>query len=208
MDISWLGHACVRVRTRQAALLMDPYQREGSLDMGRPNADIVTVSHDDERHGHIAGVRGTPLVIQGPGEYEVQGVQIIGLPTSLLGTPRDQRDRNTAFLIEAEGLHLAQLGAIGGPPTEKEAEMLSNADILVVPIGEHGLSADDAARTVRMLEPAITIPVGYGSASDDPALKAFLTAAGIESEAAVARFSIQPRGVGETQRIVLLDLRG
>lgn len=209
MEISWLGHSCTRVRTRQATVVMDPYQRNGGQDMGRPNADIVTVSHDDERHGYVAGVRGQPLVISGPGEYEVQGVQIVGVRTSLRGARDGAGGRNTAYLLEAEGLHVAQLGAMGAPPTAEEAELLSNADILLLPIGEDGLDPEAAARTVRALEPTITIPVGYDAAApgQDARLRAFLSAVGLQPEQPVARFSIQGRGAGETQRVVLLEPR-
>lgn len=205
MEISWLGHSCTRVRTKQATLVMDPYQREGSLDMGRPNADIVTISHDDPRHSHVAGVRGQPLVITAPGEYEVQGVLIMGLQTSPRGD--DAAARNTAYLVEAEGMHVAQLGAAGAPTSA--AELLSNVDILLLPIGEDGLDPDTAARTVRDLEPRITIPVGYDAAASggDARLKAFLSAVGIQAEEAVARFSIQGHGANEAQRVVLLEAR-
>ena len=77
-------------------------------------------------------------------------------------------------------------------------------------IGEDGLDPEAAARTVRALEPAFTIPVGYDAAAgaQDAVLKAFLAAVGIQPEAPVARFSIQSRGVGETQHVVLLEPRG
>ena len=214
MEISWLGYGCVRVRARTAAVVMDPYTRDGVLDMSRPNADIVTVSHDDPRHNNAAGVRGETLVISGPGEYEVQGIQIAGIGTSLkAGLAREQgadrpRDRNVAYVLEAENLRVVQLGCIGAPPTSSEAEALANPDILIVPIGPDGLSADDAARTVRTLEPNMTIPVGYGTAgTEDPDLKAFLTAVGIHAEIPVQRFSVQSRA-SETQRVILLDCRG
>jgi len=196
------------VRTKQATLVMDPYQREGSLDMGRPNADIVTVSYDDARHGHVAGVRGQPLVISAPGEYEVQGVLIMGVPTTARADDGAAPTRNTAYLVEAEGLHVAQLGSMGALPRPQEAELLANVDILLLPIGEDGLDPDAAARTVRDLEPRITIPVGYDAASkSDKRLQAFLSAVGLQAEDAVARFSIQSHGAGEAQRVVLLEPR-
>lgn len=212
MEISWLGYGCVRVRARTAAVVMDPYTREGGLDMSRPNADIVTVSHDDPRHNNVSGVRGEPLVITGPGEYEVQGIQIQGIRTSLKGAtlPLDSpaRNRNIAFVLEAENLRVVQLGSIGGPPTSEEAEELQNADIMFVTIGPDGLSADEAARTVRVLEPRMIIPVGYGTTgTEDPDLKAFLVASGMAPEAPVQRFSVQSKG-SETQRVILLDCRG
>jgi hypothetical protein len=80
----------------------------------------------------------------------------------------------------------------------------------VLPVGVVGLEPEDAARSVRALEPTITIPVGYSvpAKGEDPQLKAFLTAVGLEPEAPVVRFSIQARGTSEAQRIVLLEPRG
>lgn len=214
VEISWLGYGCVRVRARSAAVVMDPFTRDGGLDMSRPNADIVTVSHDDPRHNNAAGVRGELMVISGPGEYEVQGIQIAGIGTSLkAGLAREPQpgrptDRNVAYVLEAENLRVVHLGCIGTPPSSSEAEALANPDILIVPIGPGGMSADDAARTVRTLEPNMTIPVGYGTTgTEDPDLKAFLTAVGINPEIPVQRFSVQSRA-SETQRVILLDCRG
>jgi len=209
VEITWLGHACTRIRTRGATVLTDPFERSGGLGMGRPTADIVTVSHEDPLHAHVAGVRGQPLVIDGPGEYEVQGVQITGVATSLRPPAKGKPERNTAYLIEAEGLHVAQLGAIGVVPTAEQAELLSNVDVLILPLGEGGLDADDAARTVRALEPSIVVPVSYqadGNAQDEH-LRAFLSAVGLEPEESVAKLSLQHRP-GEGQKVVLLEPRG
>jgi L-ascorbate metabolism protein UlaG (beta-lactamase superfamily) len=211
VEITWLGHVCVRVRTKQATVLMDPYERSAGLDMGRPTADIVTISHDHPMHGHVPGVKGDPLVINGPGEYEVQGVQILGVATSLRPAEEGAKpERNIVYLIEAEGLHVVQLGGIGVQPTAEDAEPLSNVDILILPIGEGTLEPEQAARTVRMLEPAIAIPVGYRpDGMEHPRLKAFLAAVGVEPEPPVSKLSIQGRaGSGDTLRIVLLESRG
>ena len=211
MEITWLGHACTRVRTRTAAVLLDPYQRDGGLDMGRPTADIVTISHDDPRHNYVAGVRSQALVITGPGEYEVQGVQILGVRTALRAAAEGvPGERATAYVLEAEGLQVAHLGASGRQPTAEEAELLSNTDILILALGEDGLTPEEAARTVRALEPGITIPVGYAAEPGawDAMLRAFRTAVGIEPEAAVTRLTVQARAASEKQRIVLLEARG
>jgi len=210
VDITWLGHVCVRIRTKQATVVMDPYERSAGLDMGRPTADIVTISHDHPMHGHVAGVKGDPLVIAGPGEYEVQGVQIRGIATSLRPAEDGAKPgRNIAYLMEAEGLHVAQLGAIGVQPTAEDAEPLTNADILILPIGHGMLEPEQAARTVRLLEPSITIPVGYRpNGGEQPELKAFLAAIGTEPEAPIAKLSVQGRSLGDTSRIVLLEPRG
>ncbi len=208
MDINWLGHACVRLRTRQAAVVMDPASREAGFDMGRPTADIVTISRHHPHHGHAGGVRGQPIIIDGPGEYEIEGVQLFGLPSPL---PREGGDeRNTAYVVEADGLHVAHLGSGCAPPREDEAGLFSNIDILIVAIGgDEAVAPERAARTVRDLEPAIVIPVGYeGPAADgqQPALlRAFLDATGLSAGEPEARLSIRPRQLGDEQRVVLLE---
>ena len=214
MDISWLGHVCVRVRTRQAAVVMDPADRSAGFDMGRPTADIVTVSRHHPHHDHSPGVRGQPIVIDGPGEYEISGVQVFGIASPLPAaddaeaTPDPAARRNTAFLVEAEGMHVAHLGS-GCTPPAADAELLSNVDILILAIsGEEHAEPAVAARTVRDLEPKIVIPVGYGGQDGDAKqgpLGAFLEATGLTVEDPQARLSIQRRGLGEQQRVVLLE---
>jgi len=204
LDITWLGHASIRVRTRLATVVMDPADKSAGFDMGRPTANIVTVSHQHPFHANVAGVRGKPIVIEGPGEYEIQGVQLYGLSAELPASGNGAPQRNTAFVLEAEGLHLAHLGGMAIAPGE-EAELFSNLDILVLPLStENGPDPERAARTVRALEPAITIPVAYTPGDEQGPLKRFLDSVGISAEAPVERLSLQRRG-GETQRIVLLE---
>ena len=211
MDINWLGHACVRLRTRQAAVLMDPAGREAGFDMGRPTADIVTISRHHPHHGHAGGVRGQPVIIDGPGEYEIEGVQLFGLPSPLARDGEDAAsERNTAYVVEAEGMHLAHLGSGCTPPREDEHGLFSSIDILIVPIGgDESVAPERAARTVRDLEPTIVIPVGYdgpaAAGERSAALRAFLDATGLSGGEPLPRLSIRPRQLGEEQRIVLLE---
>mgnify|MGYP003349344067 CR=1 FL=1 len=86
MDITWLGHAATRVRTRSAAVVMDPYDRSVGGTMGRPDAHIITISHQDPLRNGVAGVApadGAPMVLDGPGEYEIRGVLIESVRASL-----------------------------------------------------------------------------------------------------------------------------
>lgn len=211
MDISWLGHACVRLRTRQAAVVMDPASRAAGFDMGRPGADIVTISRQHPHHAHASGVRGQPIIIDGPGEYEIEGVQLFGLPCPIVRTgDAAGSERNTAYIVEAEGLHLAHLGSGCTPPREDEAGLFSNLDILIVPIGgDEAVAPERAARTVRDLEPTIVIPVSYegpAAAGEQPAvLRAFLDATGLSGGEPLSRLSIRRRQLGEEQRVVLLE---
>ena len=214
MDISWLGHACIRIRAQQTYVIMDPCDKESGYDMGRPVADLVTVSNPDPHHSNLKGVRGEPLAIDGPGEYEVKGVQIAGVAT-FLRPPEDDTPaaRNTVFVVEAEELHLVHLGKIGAPLTTEQTRELTGVDILIVPLtSSEAFDVTEAARTVRVLEPSVVIPIHYptkGADEDtDGLLKQFISGVGVEPEEAQTRVTVAKRGLPETLQMLLLEPRG
>ena len=81
MDISWLGHSCFRLKGRNVTVITDPYSPGLGYTLGKPTANIVTVSHQHEGHSFIQGIGGEPKLVTRPGEYEINGVLIIGIAT-------------------------------------------------------------------------------------------------------------------------------
>jgi L-ascorbate metabolism protein UlaG (beta-lactamase superfamily) len=215
VDITWLGHAAVRVRTRQAALVMDPTDKSAGLDMARPAGDIATVSRPEHpHHNHVKGIKGDPFVVDGPGEYEILGVQIEGI-RALWPVPEGAEDATpeatTLYICEAEEMSFAHLGGLGKPPTPAQAEALAGVDILIMPIAlPGGLDPEESAKIARAIEPKMVIPVGYlptanGSSEE---LTTFLEEIGDQAEEAVSRLTVNRRGLGDTRRIAILESRG
>ena len=211
MDLTWLGGAATRMRTRTAAVVMDPYDKSAGGTLGRPDAHIITVSHDDPMRNGIAQVapaEGDPMVLIGPGEYEIRGVIIEGVRSSLRGDGEPVDLRSTLWLFEAEDIRVAHLGGMGAAPSGAAMDVLSVADIVFVPIGlPDTLQGADAAKAVRAMEPSIVIPIGYDPA-DEAALKAFVSAMAATPEEPVSRFTVNKRDVADdTKRLVLLEAR-
>ncbi len=211
MDLTWLGYAATRMRTRTAAVVMDPYDKSVGGTMGRPDAHLITISHDDPLRNGTTGVApadGDPMVLTGPGEYEIRGVQVESVRGRLRGEGDPAALASTLWLFEAEQLRVAHLGGLGTPLTSPQIDLVSRADIVIVPIAlEDTLSPEDAARAVRAVEPSIVIPVGYDP-SDDAPLKAFVRALGGTPEEPVSRFTINSRSFDDmARRIVLLESR-
>lgn len=208
MDISWLGHACIRVRTQQVNVIMDPVDKDSGFDMGRPNADIVTISNPSPAHSHVRGLRGEPVELSGPGEYEIGGVQLWGHAAKLKSADGAPAGRNTVFVVEAEELRVVHLGGLGTPLNAAQEEEIGSVDVLIVPIGgDQVLDATQAARTVRELEPKIVIPVHY-SPKQGEALEAFVKAVGLDAPAPEGRLTLQRRGLGDAVRLAVLEPRG
>jgi L-ascorbate metabolism protein UlaG (beta-lactamase superfamily) len=165
IEIQWLGHSCFRIKAREAIVVTDPYGPEAGYKLGRPTAHVVTVSHDEPDHNNIAavkGMRGDPVVITGPGEYEVGGVFILGIRTYRDMRKGKLRGKNTVYLLEFADMNICHLGDLGHPLSDEELADISKADVLLIPIGgKHSLAATQAAEVVAQIEPRIVIPMHY-----------------------------------------------
>ncbi|HAC47624.1 MAG TPA: lactamase, partial [Chloroflexi bacterium] len=123
MDVTWLGHGCFRLRGRNAAVVTDPYPPAIGLKLQRLDADLVTISHEHENHSYVQAIR-EPYEIRGPGEYEVAGVSVIGVPTYHDAEKGAKHGRNTVYLIEIDDIRVCHLGDLGHSLDDAEAETL------------------------------------------------------------------------------------
>ncbi len=161
MEITWYGLSCFRMRSRKLTVVADPYDAVVGPTLPRLRADVVTSSHDAPGHNYTSAVRGQDHVFLGPGEYEVSGVFITGVITHHRGKV-GERERNTSFFYQFEDVSVCHLGDLGTLPGREQVELLSGADVLLLPVG--GGDALDAAKAVEIvteLEPKIVVPMHY-----------------------------------------------
>jgi L-ascorbate metabolism protein UlaG (beta-lactamase superfamily) len=162
MEISWLGYSCFRLKGKNTTVVTDPCPPEIGYQLDKLTANIVTVSHKHTNHSYLQGVAGEPRQIVAPGEYEVGGVLIIGLPSFHDSENGKTLGKNTVYAIEVDDITICHLGDIGHPLTPSQIEELGNVDILLVPVGGvNTISASQAAALVRNIEPKIVIPMHY-----------------------------------------------
>ncbi len=162
MEITWLGHSCFLIRGKEKTIITDPCHPDLGYRLGEPEADIVTVSHFHSGHSYIEGVADEPKQIKSPGEYEIGGVFITGIPTFHDDKKGELRGKNTIYIIEMDGITLCHLGDLGHPLGPNLVEELGDVDILFLPVGEIStMPVDTAVEIVRQLEPPIVIPMHY-----------------------------------------------
>jgi L-ascorbate metabolism protein UlaG (beta-lactamase superfamily) len=168
VDLSWLGHACFRLRGRDVTILTDPYVGD---DWGYPPlstvANVVTLSNEHPHHAGLSAVDGQPHVLRGPGEYEIGGALIWGVRTA---RPQDgalsgAATRNTAFIIQLEELTICHLGDLASAPlTPEELTHIKDADVLLIPVGGNcTINAQQAAGIVAQVEPKLIIPMHFAT---------------------------------------------
>ncbi len=127
--------------------------------MGKPSADVVTVSHHSPNHSFTSGVENNPRVVAGPGEYEVADVLIGGVATTL---QPNKGPLNTAYTLRFDEMTVCHLGDISGKLTNEQIEALGNIDVLFIPVGGGGaLGPAQAAEMVAKLEPSLVVPMHY-----------------------------------------------
>ena len=208
MDVTWLGHGCFRLRGRSAAVVTDPYPPAIGLKLQRLDADLVTVSHEHENHNYTHAVREA-YEIRGPGEYEVSGVSVIGVPTFHDSEKGSRHGRNTVYVIEIDDVRVCHLGDLGHKLDDAEAEAVSSPDVLLVPVGGRTvINAVQAAEVVRQLEPRFVVPMHYaipGLKVELDSIDRFLKEMGVTSSEPQPKLSVQ-RSAGEYEtKLVVLE---
>ena len=161
MDVTWHGHACFSIKSKDVTIAIDPFKDIG-LKEPKLSADILLLSHDHFDHSNAAAVSGDPEIIDLPGEFEYREVMIEGIPTYHDDKQGAERGRNTVFSFTFEGVHLVHLGDLGHALDEQTVERIGDVDVLFVPVGGiFTITAKQAAEVVKQLQPRVTIPMHY-----------------------------------------------
>lgn len=158
MEITWLGRTCFRIRGREGTVITDPCPPESGYRIGRLTADIVTLSrHDEPGYSATSLVTTTGKILDAPGEYEIGGILVTGIATRPLG-----EGRNIVFMVELEGIRVAHLGLLAGPPPATVLDALKNVDVVLIPVGGGNALGGPAAQDVMTtIDPKVVIPMNY-----------------------------------------------
>jgi L-ascorbate metabolism protein UlaG (beta-lactamase superfamily) len=189
MEITYLGHSSFKLKGKKTSVVTDPYtSAKVGLKFPKTEADIVTISHQHEDHNAVSQVGGSPFVISEPGEYEVKGISIIGIPSYHDNVKGKERGKNTIYTIEVDGIHIVHLGDVGEMLSDKDVEMIGEVDILLVPVGGFytitakqaselipTITAKQASELIPEISPKIVIPMHYGRPELLPELYGELT---------------------------------
>ena len=167
--IYWAGQSCFQIsvsnsRDHSADIVIDPYG-EDTGKLPSMSADIVLVTHNHKDHNNVKGVKGTPFLVDGPGEYEVKGVFIQGIPSFHDDKEGKEKGLNTIYVVEAEDMRFCHLGDLGQKQlTDEQLEKIDSVDVLMIPVGgEYTIDASAAQKIIGQIEPKIVIPMHYAS---------------------------------------------
>lgn len=220
MTIKWFGQSFFKINTKnqkgeELVIAIDPYHQDYGLKLpSKFGADIVLVTHEHKDHNNLDLIKGTdlspePFVIAGPGEYEIKGVMIYGIPAYHDDQQGAERGENTIYVMESEDMWLAHLGDLGQKTLENgQLEKIEDVDILFIPVGGvFTLDAKEASKIISQVEPRVIIPMHYkipGLNLKLDGVDKFIKEMGLKPEE-MDKFKIQKKNLPqeETQLIIL-----
>ena len=209
MIITHHGADFFKVSFGDTTIAVNPISKDSKIKSTKFGSDITLVSLNSPEHNGVEQTsRGEKesFVIQGPGEYEVQGVFIKGfLSNSVYG---GKEHINTIYTVALEGINLGFLGALSDEKLSAEAkEGLDGIDILFVPVGGDGVLDPAIAHKLAVaFEPKIIIPSHFAEVGEKDALKKFLKESGEESVKPIDKLTIKKKDVeGKEGEVIVLE---
>ena len=209
VEINWLGHSCFRIKSSQGVIITDPCPPDLGYSLGKLTASIVTVSHQHPSHSYVQGIDGEPRVVEGPGEYEISGVLILGIATFHDAVGGKNKGKNTIYLMEVDGMSICHLGDLGHVLNAEQVEEIDDVDVLLLPVGGVStLNAAMAAEVIRRLEPKVVVPMHYKTPAISRELGTvdeFLKEMGVEQIDSKPKLSLTKSNLPASTQVFLLD---
>lgn len=199
------------MRGREGVVLSDPPDPKSGHAIPKTEAHLVTISHGHPGHSSLRSVGGEPVVVTGPGEYEVQEILVTGIGTFHDEEKGALRGRNTVFAIRLDDLLICHLGDLGHALRSLDLEKLGDVDIVLVPISgaDTNLSAAKAAEIVHQLEPKVIVPMSYDpdAKRKDTPFDRLLHELGVKEVSPVPKLSVTRSSLPSDVQVVALESR-
>jgi L-ascorbate metabolism protein UlaG (beta-lactamase superfamily) len=187
IQIAWLGHDGFRIRQAKVVYI-DPYKLSGSPEPG----DVVLITHEHFDHlspddlqrvvtpdttvvtiplaaDGVKPLRPKALRLVRPGDrLEVEGIRIEAVAAYNLtkfrspGNPFHPRpDGKVGFILGIDGVRIYHAGDTDQIP---EMTAAKGVDVALLPVsGTYVMTAGEAVEACRLIQPAVAIPMHYGS---------------------------------------------
>jgi L-ascorbate metabolism protein UlaG (beta-lactamase superfamily) len=163
MDMQYYGANCISLISKQVRLVVD----DNLVDLGGKSVtkegDVVLFTGP-----HSNPKKSAKIIIDQPGEYEVQGIFIYGIAAR--GHMEEAGKKSaTMYKIMTDDLNILVTGHIYPELSDTQLETIGMVDIMAVPVGGNGYTLDStgALTLIKKIEPKLVIPTYY----DDNSLR-------------------------------------
>lgn len=158
MELTYKGANCIVLTTKKAQVVIDDNLAQLGQKSVSAKANVALFTSPMLKTEN----KSEAFVIDGPGEYEISEVSVIGVPTRA-HMDEDGAHTATIYRLTAASTNVAVLGHIYPDLSEEQLEKIGMVDVLIIPVGGNGytLDATGAAKIIKKIEPKIVIPTHY-----------------------------------------------
>ncbi len=205
MDLQYYGGNCVALTAKGIRLVVDDNLVElGAKSVTRPD-DIILFTG-----AHGAGKGEPRLVIDGPGEYEVSGLSVIGIAARAHVDPEGTHNA-TMYKIMTDEANFFITGHVYPDLNYDQLEAIGMVDIMVVPMGGNGYTLDPvgAMQLIKKVEPKVVVPTHYADEAvhypvDQQPLEQVLKNVGMEPKDTVAKYRFKPAEATDATQLLIV----
>jgi Beta-lactamase superfamily domain len=205
MDVQFYGANCLVVTHKSARIVIDDNLAElGKKSITKPEDVALYTSVRPE-------TSLARLVFDGPGEYEVGDVSVIGIDAKPFMND-DSGAMVTMYKLVSSELTILITGHILGDLTQSQLEQIGSVDILLVPIGNGGYTLDPIGvlKLIKDIEPKIVVPTHYAEAGikypvAQTDLKTAIKELAMDPKDTVNKLKIKPIDLTDVTQLFILE---
>jgi L-ascorbate metabolism protein UlaG (beta-lactamase superfamily) len=204
MDLQFHGANCISVTYKGTRLVIDDNLAElgGKSVVKADDVALYTSRHEGEVPAR--------LVFDGPGEYEVSDVSVIGVAAR---AHMDADGKNaTLFKLIVGDLNVLITGHISPELSETQAEQIGMVDVMLVPVGGNGYTVDPvgALKLIKEVEPKLVIPTHYADKAlnfpmPQQELSNALKELGMEPKETTSKLRLKPSELSDLTQLIVLE---
>ena len=213
MEIAWFGGSCFRLRNRNTVAVTDPYLLDPTFQNLQTKTDVTVLSNGkDNLRKLVPASRKSVYFVDGPGEYEIGGIFIRGMPANNPSNAQAGEHIDSVYRLTVDGVNILHMGQLKAPPSQAVLDELGAPHILLIPPGRDGaLEQNPVVRLVSVLSPSILIPMGYTnltSSENADSIASFLRELGQDVPEPVGSLTVRSSNFpSENMQIVQLESR-
>ncbi len=205
MDLQFYGANCVSAAHKGARVIVDDNLADlGAKSVTKPDdVALFTGPHEGAGAGRLA--------FDGPGEYEVSDISVIGI-AARAHVDEAGTTNATMFKLVAGDLSVLVTGHIYPELTDDELEEVGIVDVLVVPVGGNGYTVDPvgAMKLIRAIEPKLVVPTHYADKAlkypvPQQSLQDAQKELTIETKETVSKLKLKHGDLGDVTQLIILE---
>ena len=203
MDLQFYGANCITITHKGVRIVVDDNLAAlGGKSITKADDVCLFTSRHDEAAGR--------LQFDGPGEYEVADISIVGIPAQ---SHVDEDSTNTTmYKLLLGDVSILITGHINPKLSEAQMEAINLVDVMFVPVGGNGYTVDPvgAVTLIKEIEPKIVVPTHYADKSlkyevPQQSLADALKEIGMEPKETTSKLKLKPTELTDVTQLVILE---